>query len=133
MSPENRFPVFIAVSLVVFVGVLVLSLRRRPRRPARTTLLVVAAVVVVGGMVFAKWGAAAGLSWWIYYTVPAAATLLLPPLTFRMSKSETVEYLVLASLMAPAIHAASSLLLGWKEYMPFLPVPSLRELLGGAP
>jgi hypothetical protein len=28
------------------------------------------------------------------------------------------------------IHVFFSLLFGWKEYMPFLSVPSLRELLG---
>ena len=40
-----------------------------------------------------------------------------------------LRYLALAFLSSPVIHVAFSLLLGWHEYMPFIPVPSIRELL----
>jgi hypothetical protein len=83
-------------------------------------------------MIFARWGATVGLAWWVYYTVPALVTLIVPPAAFRMARIEAMEYLVLAFVMAPAIHALFSFFLGWKEYMPFLPVPSLLELLGSA-
>jgi hypothetical protein len=82
-------------------------------------------------MVFARWGASSGLPWLLYYTIPALVTLVVPPALFRLKRAETVEYLVLAFFMAPTVHVAFSFLLGWKEYMPFLPVPSLVELLGG--
>lgn len=91
--------------------------------------MVVAGIVVVGGMIFAKYGNNTGLPWWIYYTVPALLTLLLPPIAFRMKGTETLLYLVLAFLSSPVIHVFFSLILGWKEYMPFIPVPSIRELL----
>lgn len=129
---EHRFPIFVVASVVVFLGVLRLSLRRRETMPGWKSLSVVSLVVVAGGMTFAKWGASTGLSWLVYYTVPALATLLIPPLVYKMSRAECAEYLVLALFMAPAIHATFSLLLGWKEYMPFLPVPSLRELFSHA-
>ncbi len=132
MSIEGnaRFAVFILVSFAVFVFVLRLVLRRPASKPKWSRILLIAMIVVPGGMLFARWGAFAGLDWWIYYPVPALVTLLVPPFAFRMARIEAVEYLVLALLMAPAIHTAFSLFLGWKEYMPFLAVPSLFDLLG---
>ena len=131
MSEASRFPVLIAVSLVVFFAILRFILRKRLRQPPLAAVLAVSATVVVGGMLFAKQAQNAGLPWWIYYPVPALATLVLPPAAFRFSGKELGRYLVLAFLSAPAIHASFSFLLGWHDYMPFLPVPSLRELLGG--
>ena len=106
-----------------------LVLRRRLVKPKGLMIFALAVVVIVGGMVFARWGATSGLPWWVYYTLPAVATLVVPPAAFRMARNETLEYLAVAFLMAPAIHAVFSFFLGWKEYMPFLPVPSLWELL----
>ena len=124
-----RFWIFVLVSLVAFVAILRFVTRRRADRPRIATVCIVAAIVVVGGMVFAKYGHNAGLPWWIYYTVPALATLLLPPATFKLAGKELAQYLVLAFLSSPAIHVAFSFLLDWHEYMPFLPVPSLRSLV----
>jgi uncharacterized protein (DUF983 family) len=105
-------------------------MRKRAVRPPFFSIAVIAAIVVVGGMLFAKFGQNAGWPWWVYYTVPAAVTLLLPPLALRLSASELWQYLVLAFLSSPAIHVAFSFFLGWHEYMPFLKVPSIHELLG---
>jgi len=46
-----------------------------------------------------------------------------------MTGREAIAYVAFASLIAPAIHVSFSLLLGWKEYLPFWAVPSLGELL----
>ncbi|MGQ0736435.1 MAG: hypothetical protein ACT4QD_22620 [Acidobacteriota bacterium] len=54
----------------------------------------------------------------------------MPPIAFRMRGREVALYVPLAMLVAPSIHVVFSFLLGWKEYMPFIPVPSLRELIG---
>ncbi len=107
-----------------------LTLRGRDAKPSGATLLVITAIVVVGGMTFAKFGATGGWPVWLYYGVPAALTWVLPPVWFRMTARELARYVPLAVLMAPAIHLLFSLVLGWKEYMPFLPVPSIAELLG---
>lgn len=129
IAQANRFPILIVVSLLVFIGILLFVLRKRETRPAWVAIGVVAAIVVVGGMLFAKFGQNAGWPWWIYYTVPAAVTWLLPPLAFRLSRAELWQYLVLAFLSAPAIHVAFSFFLGWHDYMPFIYVPSLSDLL----
>ena len=129
MIEPMRFPIFILVSLVVFVGILLFVTRKRAERPGLALVLGLASVVVVGGMLFAKLGANAGWPWWIYYTVPALATLLVPPIVLRFSPGELGWYLILAALSSPVIHVLFSFFLGWHEYMPFVRIPSLRELL----
>ncbi len=126
--PLVHFTAFVITSLIVFLAILGVALRGRTDRPKPVAVAAVAFVVVVIGMVFAKWGATHGLPWPLYYGLPAAMTVFLPPLYFRMHGREAVEYLVMASLSAPAIHATFSLLLGWNEYMPFIHVPSLKSL-----
>lgn len=128
-SDVTRFWIFVAVSLAVFVGLVRFVTRNRASQPHVAAVAVVAAVVVMGGMVFAKYGNNFGLPWWVYYTVPALATLLVPPVAFRLRRRELAQYLALAFLSSPAIHVAFSLFLGWHEYMPFIPVPSLKQLL----
>lgn len=129
ISDAGRFWVFVFVSLVAFIAILRFVTRRRVVRPRLVAVLAVAGVVVVGGMLFAKFGNNVGLPWWIYYTVPALVTLAAPPAAFSFSGRELAQYLVLAFLSSPAIHVVFSFLLDWHEYMPFIPVPSLRELL----
>jgi hypothetical protein len=124
-----HFAVFILVSLVAFVGMLLLVLHRRSARPGMTKTLWVAGVVVIGGMAFAKMGTTVGLPVWLYYGVPAALTWVLPPVVFRMRGHEVATYLPLAVLVAPTIHILFSFILGWKEYMPFIHIPSLWELI----
>lgn len=131
MTPDLiRFPVLILVSFVVFIVIVWYVLHRRPIRPSHYAIIVVSVIVVAGGMVFAKFTQNAGWPWWIYYTVPAAITLLLPPLAFRLSRSELWRYLILAFVSAPAIHVSFSFFLDWHDYMPFLHIPSFRSLFG---
>ena len=121
MSTVYRLPIFMLVSLPVVAGILALVLRAR--RPEQRLIWLVALVVGPGGMLIAKYGAVIGMPWWLYYTIPLFVTIALPVLAFRMTRREAVAYVVLAFVSAPAIHVAFSLLLGWREYMPFLPVP----------
>ena len=121
MIPEvHRFPIYMMVSLVVFMAIIYLVTRERETRPPYTTVLAVAALVVAGGMAFAKLGQNGGMPWWIYYTVPALLTLTVPPFVLGMSRREVTGYLVLAFLSSPVIHFGFVLLLDWHDYMPFL-------------
>lgn len=130
MSTDWHFPVLVIVSFAAFLGVLRAALHRRRERPAPATLLWVAAVVVLGGMLFARAGALGGLPVWMYYGVPAALTWALPPLALRMRASEIALYLPLALLAAPVIHVTFAFFFGWSEYMPFITVPALRDMIG---
>ena len=129
MPQAYRFPILIVVSLIVFIVILRFVMRRRDRMPTWQMVTAISIVVVPGGMLFAKLGNNSDWPWWIYYGVPAVLTWLLPPFAFRLSKAELWKYLVLAVLSAPAIHVAFSFFLGWHDYMPFIPVPSLHHLL----
>lgn len=132
MSANFQFYVLVVVSCVVFVGVVLFVLRRRSNRIEPRKVVAIAALVVVGGMLFARFGAQSGMPWWIYYTVPALMTVVLPPVVFLMNTRETLSYIVLAFLSAPAIHVVFSFFFGWREYMPFLHIPSLNDMFGGA-
>jgi hypothetical protein len=126
-----RFAVFILVTLVVFVGILLLVTRKRSPHPALVTIALVSVVVVIGGMLFAKLGNNAGWPIWIYYAVPALTTLVLPPIVLRMApRAELGPYLVLAFVSSPVIHVAFSFFVGWHDYLPFFYVPALRQLVG---
>jgi hypothetical protein len=130
METDWRFPVMIAASLLEYVLLLRLVLGRVDFHRRTAAVATVSLIVVVAGMLFGKYGLLLGLPWWIYYPVPALTTVVMPPLVFRMTRKRTAAYLVLAALSAPLIHAVFSFFLGWHEYMPFLPVPSLASLLG---
>jgi hypothetical protein len=125
-----RFIVFVGVSLVVFVGILALVMRKRATPASRAAVAAVSLVVVVGGMIFAKVAQNAGWPWWIYYPAPAALTLVLPPLVFRFSRSELLLYLCLAFASSPLIHVMFSFLFDWHDYLPFFYVPWWRDLTG---
>jgi heme A synthase len=125
-TPQLHFFAFMLVSLVVFVAILRVALRKRPLPPGLGAVAAVSFILVVLGMGFAKWGANAGLHWAFYYGLPAAVTILLPPLYFRMRGREIAEYVLMASVNAPVIHVVFSFFLGWHEYMPFIHVPSLQ-------
>ena len=126
--PPIRSVVFIAVSLVVFIGILRWTLRARPVTQKASLTGSIAFVIVVGGMCFAKFAATSGLPWPLYYGVPAVVTLVLPPLALRMQRSEFAWYVLLAFASSPAIHAVFSFFAGWHEYMPFWHIPSLWDL-----
>lgn len=128
-SDALHFVVFIVTSFAAFLLLLKLILRKRPVQPSPVSVVWVSAVVVVGGMLFAKVTASSGLPTWVYYGLPAATTVVLPPVVFRMRRGEVAAYICAAGLMPAAIHLSFSFLLGWKEYLPFWAVPSLRELL----
>ena len=132
MSAKFQFFVLVLVSCLVFVGILRYVMRLRTDTLQFQKLVAVTAVVVFGGMLFARFGAQSGLPWWVYYTVPMLLTVFLPPLVFSMTKRETVLYILLAFLSAPTIHIMFSFFFGWREYMPFLHIPSLQDLFGAA-
>jgi hypothetical protein len=124
-----RFGVFILITFVVFMAILRFVTQQRSESVSLPLSFGIALIVVVGGMLFAKLGQNAGWAWYIYYTVPALCTLLLPPLALQFSTREVWQYLILAFLSSPVIHVLFSFFLGWHEYMPFIRVPSLQELL----
>ena len=81
MPDVARFIVFVAVAFLLFVQVLLFTVRGRTEKPRVGTLVTLGAIVVILGMLFARYShIALNLQpWEIYYGLPALATLLLPP------------------------------------------------------
>ena len=48
----------------------------------------------------------------------------------NMNIKESLSYLMLTTLAAPVLHVLFSFFIGWKNYLPFIPVPSIWELIG---
>jgi hypothetical protein len=116
-------------SIFALVAVVRLATFKRPDPPSFDRVLLIVFLVVSLGVLYGRFGAQAGFPWWLYALPPIAVTILVPVIAFRMSPLEGAIYTTLALLSAPVIHGAFSLLLGWNEFMPFLPLPSVRELL----
>ena len=124
-----EFVTLTVVTCIVFIFIVRFSLHHRDPNPtgkAKVILLLIA--LAVSCMFLGKYGATWGLPWWIYYPVPMLLVLLLPVILFRMNRSETVIYLVLSIVSGPLIHLIFSLF-GWKNYLPFIHIPSIREML----
>jgi hypothetical protein len=122
------FLVNVFVALVVFIGLLIFTLRSRSQRPV-FRILILALIVVVCGMSFARFTYGLKLPWWIFYGLPALITFVLPPLVLRMSGHELLLYVPLAILMSPVIHIFFSFFFGWHDYMPLFYVPWWHELI----
>jgi len=122
------FLVNVFVALIVFIGLLIFTVRGRSQRPV-FRILILALIVVVCGMSFARITYGIGVPWWLFYGLPALITFVLPPLVLRMSRHELLLYVPLAILMSPAIHFFFSFFFGWHDYMPLFYVPWWRELL----
>ena len=123
-----HFPIMVLVSLILFNLIIRIVIGQLEYREKVKSILVLSFFVVVIGMFLGKYGAQVGLEWWIFYPIPMLMTLFLPPYILKMNLKETSLYLFLSFISAPIIHAFFSFFLGWKEYMPFWEIPSIKEL-----
>lgn len=117
------------VSVIVIILIVRFSLRQRYPNPTQQVVVVMTlGLLAVVCMAWERYTTGWGMPWWIYYPVPFLLTLLIPIFWFRMKRNEALTYSLLTVLAAPVSHIVYSLL-GWKEFMPFIEVPSLLELL----
>jgi hypothetical protein len=129
MNTDWHFPVMILFSIIVFFAVIRMVLLKNEFRTKRSTIVLLAFITVVIGMLMGRYGAKFSLPWWVYYPVPMLMTILLPPIVLKMNRLKTIRYLILSFLSAPFIHFFFSFFVGWKEYMPFWDLPSLKSLI----
>ena len=123
--PFVEFFVFTVVSIIVVILAVKFSLNSRIPNPVKKNKNILFLIILeLICMVIAKYGANFGFPWWIYYPVPMLLTVFFPLLYFKMSKKEAVKYLILIFVASPVIHVLFSLV-GWKNYMPFIEIPSL--------
>jgi hypothetical protein len=128
MNEIEKFIVYMLFALIVFVLVLLFTLRKRPKQPV-FRIVFLSFIAVVGGMTFARITYGKGVPWWIFYGIPALITFVLPPIVLRMTKRELIFYIPIILLMSPAIHAFFSFFFGWHDYMPLFYVPWWHDLI----
>ena len=128
MNEIEKFLVYMLFALIVFVLVLLFTLRKRPKQPVFRIVLL-SLIAVVGGMTFARITYGKGVPWWIFYGIPAFITFVLPPIVLRLTKRELIFYIPVILLMAPTIHTFFSFFFGWHDYMPLFYVPWWRDLI----
>jgi hypothetical protein len=116
------------VALVVFVVILLLTMRKRTEKPIFKIILL-SIIAVVGGMIFAKIAFGKNLPWWIFYGIPAFVTFVLPPIVLKMKNRELIFWIPVSMLMAPIIHLFFSFFFGWHDYMPLFYVPWWHDIL----
>jgi hypothetical protein len=116
---EHRFPIMILFSILVFIVVIRIVLKKQEFIKKQYRVYILSIIVVVLGMLFGKYGANLGLQWWIYYPIPMLITVLLPPVALKMNLRRSFLYILLSFLSAPFIHFFFSFFLNWNEYMPF--------------
>jgi hypothetical protein len=128
MNEIEKFLVYMLFALIVFVLVLLFTLRKRPKQPVLRIALL-SFIAVVGGMTFARITYGKGVPWWIFYGIPAFITFVLPPIVLRLTKRELTFYIPIILLMAPTIHVFFSFFFGWHDYMPLFYVPWWHDLI----
>jgi hypothetical protein len=126
-----EFVIQTLVSVLVVLLILWFVLNRRVTNPIcrlfNTSLM---GSITILNMFIGKYGAGFGWPWWIYYPVPMILTIFFPMVYFKMKSKESLSYLMLTTLAAPVLHVLFSFFIGWKNYLPFIPVPSIWELVG---
>jgi hypothetical protein len=117
------------VTCIVLVFIVRFTLKTRDPNPAKTPgnvgILIALAVLC---MLIGKYGANWGFPWWIYYPAPMLLVLVFPLTFFKMQKKEALIFILISVASGPIIHVVFSLF-GWKNYMPFIRIPSIMELL----
>jgi len=120
-----EFLSFTIVSIIVVIFIVGISLKARKPNPVTNVINITLLIILESFcMILAKYGANMGFPWWIYYPVPMILTLFVPIIYFKMSKKETLKYIILIVISSPLIHVTFSLF-GWNNYMPFIEIPSL--------
>lgn len=124
-----EFFVLTLISIAVMILVLYYVFKKRNENPIKQNKsIIIISFLGFVSMVLAKYGANFGFSWWLYYTLPVFLTILVPVIYFKMNKFEIIKYVFLIVISSPVIHVIFSLF-GWKNYMPFIKVPSLFEIV----
>ena len=128
MDQAFRFLVMAAVTYMAFLCVIRMVMGSQYR--AKSFLInIVGMFTVYGSFFISRYGNFLKLPAYLDYIVPAVLTIFLPPLSLKMKSDQTLKYLGYSLLAVPVIHLLFSFLLGWGEFLPFIKIPSLWNIL----
>jgi hypothetical protein len=124
-----EFVTLTIVTCIVLILIVRFSLRTRNPNPTKNVknlgILISLAVVC---MLIGKYGATWGFPWWIYYPAPMFLVIIFPVAFYKMNKTEALKFIIISIVSGPIIHIIFSLF-GWKNYLPFIKIPSIMELI----
>jgi len=90
---------------------------------------IIGMLTVYGSFIISRYNDVLKLPGFLYYILLILLTVFLPPLSLKMKSDQTLKYIALGVVAVPLLHLLFSLLLGWGEYLPFIKIPSLWELI----
>jgi hypothetical protein len=97
---------------------------------ARSFLInIIGILTVFGSFIIIRGNEILKLSALVYYILIILLTVFLPPLSLKMKSDQTLKYIAVGIVAIPLLHLLFSLLLGWGDILPFIPLPSLWDLI----
>lgn len=128
MDQAFRFLVMAAITYIAFLCVIRLVLGTQFK--TRSFLInIIGMITVYGSMLISRYGNFLKLPAYLYYALPLLITVFLPPLSLKMKSDQTLKYFAFSLITVPILHFCFSFLLGWGEFLPFIKIPSLWNIL----
>ncbi len=124
MDQAFRLLVMVAVLYLVFLCVIRLVMGSIYKSKS-FRINIIGIITVYGSFIISRFGEYLKLPDYIYYIVPVLLIVLLPPLSLNMKTDQTLKYLVFIIISVAVIHLLFSLLIGWRDLLPFIKIPSL--------
>lgn len=128
MDQAFRFLIMAGVTYMVFLCVIRLAMGSQYK--SKSFLInIIGMLTVYGSFIISRYNGILKLPIILYYTLLLLLTIFLPPLSLKMKSDQTLKYFAFGIVAIPLLHLIFSLLLGWGDYLPFIQIPSLWELL----
>lgn len=127
MNPAFKLLVMAAISYIAFLCVIRIVMGSQYK--AKSFLINIIGMISVYGTYILKLYKGSIKPTFIYYILIIILLLVLPPMVFKMKNDQTLKYLAFGIISLPILHLLFSLFLGWEDLLPFLPLPSISELL----
>ncbi|MGI6122644.1 MAG: hypothetical protein ACOYIG_00460 [Acetivibrionales bacterium] len=128
MDQAFRFLVMAGVTYMVFLCVIRIAIGSQYK--SKSFLInIIGMISVYGSFIISRYNGVLKLPDILNYIIVMLLTIFLPPLALKMKSDQTLKYLAIGIVAIPLLHLLFSLLLGWGEYLPFIRIPSLWDLL----
>lgn len=128
MDQAFRFLIMAAISYMAFLCVIRLVMGSQYK--AKSFLInIIGMITVYGSFIISRYKGLFKLPGYIVYIIIICLMIFLPPLALKMKSDQTLKYFAFGIIAVPVLHLLFSLLIGWGDYLPFIPIPSLWNLL----
>ncbi|MGI6083880.1 MAG: hypothetical protein ACOYIF_00385 [Acetivibrionales bacterium] len=128
MDQAFRFLIMAGVTYMAFLCVVRFAMGSQFK--SKSFLInIIGMLTVYGSFIISRYNGILKLPVILQYTLLILLTIFLPPLSLKMKSEQTLKYFAFGIVAVPLLHLIFSLLLGWRDYLPFIQIPSLWELL----